>query len=264
MADLTHSVHGPRDGPVVLLVHGFPFDRTMWRFQVGPLTKAGYRVVAPDLAGFGHTDGSFKTMEEAALDLLQLLGRLRVDRFIAVGFSMGGYVALALAALAKQRLQGLVLVDTRAEPDSPEGKTKREATISQVQSTGVRPLAMAMLANQLTEATRTGERLLAEEVRTAMLRQSKAGVLGALAAMRDRPDRRDLLPTLACPVLCLVGEQDKVTPPESAKAMAAAAASGEVHVVAGAAHLSPMERPDEVNAHLLAWLGKHAPATPQS
>jgi pimeloyl-ACP methyl ester carboxylesterase len=264
VADLAHSVHGPRDGPVVLLVHGFPFDRAMWRLQVGPLTRAGYRVVAPDLAGFGQTEGSFKTMEEAALDLLQLLGRLRVDRFTAVGFSMGGYVALALAALAEQRLQGLVLVDTRAEPDSADGKAKREATIAQVQQHGVRPLAMAMLGNQLTEATRTGQRLLAEEVRGLMLRQSKAGVVGALSAMRDRPDRRDLLPALGCPVLCVVGEQDKVTPPEAAKAMADAAAGGELRIVPGAAHLTPMERPDDVTEALLGWLGKHVPATAQS
>ena len=258
MAELASAVHGPRDGPVVLLVHGFPFDRQMWRFQVGPLTAAGYRVVVPDLAGFGQTEGSFKTVEEAALDLLQLLQRLRIAKAVVVGFSMGGYVALALAALSPKTLAGLVLVDTRAEADSKEGKEKREATIASVRDKGTRALAMAMIAHQLTEATRTGERLLAEEVRAMMLKQSKAGVLGALAAMRDRPDRRDLLKELKAPALAIVGEKDAVTPPAAAQVIADLARC-EAKVIPGAAHLSPMERPEDVNEALLGWLAATVP-----
>jgi pimeloyl-ACP methyl ester carboxylesterase len=221
VAELAHSVHGPRDGPAVLLVHGFPFDGRMWRFQIGPLTAAGYRVVVPDLAGFGRSEGSsFATMEEAALDLLALLDRLHVEHAVAVGFSMGGYVALALAGLAPRRLSGLALVDTRAEADSPEAKAKRDQTVAQVQANGPRTLAMAMLANQLSEATRRDRRLLAEEVRGMMLRQPKAAVVAALQAMRDRPDRRDLLRGLQVPCLVVVGEKDPVTPPAAAHVMA--------------------------------------------
>lgn len=263
MADLAHAVHGPRDGPVVLLVHGFPFDRGMWRFQVGPLTQAGYRVVVPDLAGFGGTEGSFTTVEEAALDLLQLLQRLRIPKAVVVGFSMGGYVAQALAAVSPKSVAGLALVDTRAEADSPEGKAKREATIASVQQNGTRALAMAMIANQLTEGTRDSERLLTAEVRTMMLKQSKPGVLGALAAMRDRPDRRDLLKGLQVPALVVVGEKDGVTPPAAAQVMADLLRC-ELVTIPGAAHLSPMERPDEVNEALLGWLKATLPAAAQS
>lgn len=260
MADLAHAVHGPRDGPALLLVHGFPFDHAMWRFQLAPLTAAGYRVVVPDLPGFGRSEGSMGPMDDVARGLLRLLDRLHVQRVLPVGFSMGGYVTLALAAQAPERLLGLALVDTRAEPDPPEGKAKRDATIADVQAHGTRGLAMAMLAAQLTEATRKGERLLAEEVRAMMLRQPKAAVAAALAAMRDRPDRRELLPSLPCPVLAVVGEQDTVIPPAAAKAMAEAAKDGEAVVVPGAAHLSPMERPDEVNEALLDWLRRKVPA----
>ncbi|HUR24752.1 MAG TPA: alpha/beta hydrolase [Candidatus Thermoplasmatota archaeon] len=268
MADLSYAVHGPRDGPALLLIHGFPFDRAMWRFQVGPLTAAGYRVVVAELPGFGRTEevGSpvqpLDSVDAMATELLRLLDRLRISKAVPVGFSMGGYVALALAAQAKDRLAGLVLIDTRAEADSDEGRKKRDATIADVQKHGTRALAMAMLANQLTEPTRTGERLLAEEVRAMMLRQPKATVAGALKAMRDRPDRRDLLPTLSCPVLVVVGDQDKVTPLDCAKTMLGASRAGELVVVEGAAHLSPMERPDDVNEALIEWLRKHVPVTP--
>jgi pimeloyl-ACP methyl ester carboxylesterase len=260
MADLAHAVHGPRDGPAVLLVHGFPYDRAMWRLQLGPLTAAGYRVVLPDLPGFGHSEGVMGSMDDAARDLVRLLDRLHVSRVVPVGFSMGGYVALALAAAIPDRLLGLALVDTRAEPDSPEGKAKRDATIADVQAHGTRGLAASLVQAQLTEATRKGEHLLTEEVRAMMLRQPKASVAAGLAAMRDRPDRRDLLPRLGCPVLALAGEHDTVTPPSAAKAMAEAAKDGESVVVAGAAHLTPMERPDDVNEALLGWLKRKVPA----
>lgn len=265
MADLSYSLHGPRDGPVVLLIHGFPFDRAMWRLQVPALTGAGYRVVVPDLPGFGHSGDPTRkeiplpSVDAIASELVMLLDRLRIAKAVVVGFSMGGYVALAFAQQAARRLSGLSLIDTRAEPDTPEGKAKREATIAQVQQQGPRALAMAMLAGQLTETTRKGELLLTEEVRAMMLRQPKASCVAALQAMRDRPDRRDLLPKLDCPVLVLVGDHDEVTPVDSAKAMASAAKHAELHVIDGAAHLSPMEQPDQVNDHLLAWLHKHLP-----
>ncbi|HJQ93936.1 MAG TPA: alpha/beta hydrolase [Candidatus Thermoplasmatota archaeon] len=265
MADQSYAVHGPRDGPALLLIHGFPFDRAMWRFQVAPLTAAGYRVVVAELPGFGRTEevGSpvkpLESVDAMAADLLRLLDRLRIAKAVPVGFSMGGYVALALAAQAKDRLAGLVLVDTRAEADSEEARKKRDATIADVQEHGTRSLAMAMIAGQLTEATRSTERLLTEEVRAMMLRQPKAAVAAGLKAMRDRPDRRDLLPSLACPVLILVGDQDKVTPLDSAKTMLGASRKGELKVIEGAAHLSPMERPDDVNEALLDWLRRHVP-----
>ncbi|MFA5944973.1 MAG: alpha/beta hydrolase [Candidatus Thermoplasmatota archaeon] len=267
MADLSHSVHGPRDGPTLLLVHGFPFDRAMWRFQVAALTGAGYRVVVPDLPGFGRSedpgrkDAPLESVDGMAAELLLLLDRLRIAKITPVGFSMGGYVALAVAAKAPDRLSGLILLDTRAEPDSTEAKAKRDVTIAQVQEHGTRALAIAMMANQLTEATRGKERLLAEEVREMMLRQPKESVVAALKALRDRPDRRDLLPTLSVPVLVVVGDQDKVTPLDSAKTMLGASRNGELKVIAGAAHLTPMEQPDEVNEVLIGWLRKHLPTT---
>ena len=259
MAELSVAVHGPRDGPAVLLVHGFPFDRAMWRLQVGPLTAAGYRLVLPDLPGFGRSEvppaGSVDVM---ARDLLATLDRLRVQRFVACGFSMGGYVALALAALAPDRLAGLVLIDSKAGADSDEGKAKRDATVEKVNAHGSRAIVPGLLEGQLTAATRSAERLLTEEVRAMMMRQPKAAVIAAVRAMRDRPDRTDALRKLACPVLVLHGGEDKVIPADAARAAAEAAKDGEFVAIPGAAHLSPMERPDAVNAALVDWLKKAA------
>jgi pimeloyl-ACP methyl ester carboxylesterase len=263
--EASYAVYGPRDGPALLLIHGFPFDRGMWRFQVGPLTAAGYRVVVAELPGFGRTEevgrteSPLESVDGMAAELLRLMDRLRIDRFTPVGFSMGGYVALAVAAKVPARLAALVLVDTRAEADSEEARKKRDATIEQVQAHGTRQLAMAMIANQLSEATRMAERLLAEEVRAMMLRQPKATVVAALKAMRDRPDRRDLLKGLDCPVLIVVGEADPVTPPAAAQVMSDLARKSDLVTIPQAAHLTPMERPDDVNEALLDWLRKTVP-----
>jgi len=261
MADLWCAVNGPRDGRPVVLLHGFPFDHAMWRLQVGPLTAAGYRVVAPDLTGFGKSDGAVAaSMDAYAADVQAALARLRIGRFVLAGFSMGGYVALALAARMADRLDGFVMIDSKAEADSEEGRKKRDAHIAQVQAHGIRALHVALLESQLTPETRQRERLLADEVRAMMLRQPKAAVVGALQAMRDRPDRMDVVRALPCPLLALAGSEDKVTPMAAAQAMAAAAKDGEAHAIAGAAHLSPMEQPDDANARLLDWLSRKAPA----
>lgn len=253
MSELAHQVLGPRDGPAVVLVHGFPFDRRMWRFQASSLANAGLRVIIPDLAGFGQSEvPSPPTVEGHAQDIAQLLDRLHVEKATVVGFSMGGYVALAFADLFANRLTGLVLIDTRAEGDTPEAKGRRDAIIVEVLGHGVRGLAVRQIETQFTPATRQTKRLLVEEVRDMMFQQPKEAVTAALQAMRDRPDRRDVLRNLQVPCLVLVGEQDTVTPPAAAQVMADLSRA-ELVAIPGAAHLSPMEQPQAVNKALIDW-----------
>lgn len=253
MSELAYQVLGSRGGQAVVLVHGFPFDRRMWRFQASSLANAGLRVIVPDLAGFGQSEeASQTTMEGHAQDVAQLLDRLHVEQATLIGFSMGGYVALAFAQLFPGRLQGLVLIDTRAEGDTPEAKGKRDAIIVEVLGHGTRGLAIRQIETQFTSASRQTKRLLVEEVRDMMFQQPKAAVLAALQAMRDRPDRRDVLRGLQVPCLVVVGEHDAVTPPAAAQVMADLARA-ELVVIPAAAHLSPMEQPQAVNAALIDW-----------
>lgn len=254
MSDLAYQVHGPRDGPVVVLLHGFPLDRRMWRMQVGPLSAAGLRLVVPDLPGWGQSEGKAASMEEFSRPVLQLLDKLKVDKATFSGFSMGGYVALALAALAPARTDGLILIDTRANADAPEDRIRREAAMADVEAHGSRGLAMKQIETQLTAATRANQRVLVEEVRELLLSQSKEAVIAGLQAMRDRPDRLALLAQLDVPALILVGSEDKVTPLSAAQAMASAMKRATVQVIVASAHLTPMERPHEVNEAIIDWM----------
>jgi 3-oxoadipate enol-lactonase len=116
-----------------------------------------------------------------------------------------------------------------------------------------------MAPKMFTEATRTRQRLLAEEVRDMMLKQSKLGVMAAIAALRDRPDRTPALRQIQVPTLILVGDHDAVTPPSEAQAMAAAVPGAKLVTIPGAAHLAPMEQPEAVTTALLDWLDVVAP-----
>ena len=251
--DLAFATFGPEGGFPVLLLHGFPLDRTMWARQAEALAAAGYRVLAPDLRGHGKSPVGAEpaTMELMAKDVARLVLGAGAGRFALVGFSMGGYVAFELWREMPQRVAGLALVDTRAEPDPPEAREGRAKTAASVRRKGTEVLAESMLPKLLTEGAPDA---LKEEVRRVILANPKKGAADALLGMAERADARELLPKMDVPSLVLVGAQDPVTPPDAARAMAQALPRAELVVVEGAAHLTPVERPDEVTRALLAWL----------
>lgn len=250
---LAVDVRGAPEDPPILFVHGFPLDRTLWSPTLEAL-EGTYRI-APDLRGFGRSDAPDLgySMATYADDLVALLDSLGVDRAVVCGLSMGGYIALEMARRARERLAGLVLMDTRAEPDSPEGRRGRDATAQQVRDRGAAPIAEAMMGQLLSERTPS---VVAERVRATILRTPVAGLIGALGAMRDRPDSTGLLPSLGdIPVLVVVGEDDPITPPAASREMAAAIPGARLEVVSGAAHLPPLEQPKATARLLRDFLG---------
>ncbi|HVM44674.1 MAG TPA: alpha/beta hydrolase, partial [Candidatus Thermoplasmatota archaeon] len=170
LVDLPHSDHGPRGATTVVLLHGFPLDHRMWSAQKEALERAGFRVVVPDLRGFGKAPlgRGAAGMREFAGDVLRLADRAGIGRFVLAGFSMGGYVAFEVARQAPDRLAGLALVDTRAEPDGDEARAGRAKTAEAVRQQGVQVVADAMLPKMLTPQA-PGP--LRERVREMMLAQ---------------------------------------------------------------------------------------------
>jgi YbgC/YbaW family acyl-CoA thioester hydrolase len=247
---LTYDEAG-QGGTPVLLVHGYPFDRTMWREQL--LGLSGRRVIAVDLRGFGATAAPepAERIEDYADDLAALLEALGIPRVVLAGLSMGGYVALAFAERHRQRLAGLALLDTKATPDDAKGRAGRDAAIDTIAREGTAGPNAGMLEKLFATDTPAQVR----EGVAAMMRGAKAeAMIAALAAMRDRPSRTELLRELDLPVLVLVGSEDRLTPPSDSEAMMAALPKGELVVVEGAGHLPPLERPATVNEALGAWL----------
>lgn len=245
-------------GPAILFVHGYPLHHGIWDHQLVHLE--GWTRIAPDLRGMGQSDAPDLgySMATYAEDLLALLTTLGIERVVVCGLSMGGYIAFEMLRRAPERLRGLVLMDTRAEADTAEGRKARDASSALARDGGSGAIADSMLSRMLAPDATREQPALVERVRQMMAGTPVAGVLGAIGALRDRPDSLPLLAGLAIPVLVVVGEDDQLTPPAGAQAMADAIPGARLAVVPGAGHLTPLERPDATSrllAEFLAGLG---------
>jgi pimeloyl-ACP methyl ester carboxylesterase len=229
----------------------------MWKEQVngiGPI----YRVIAPDLRGHGDSpapDGDY-TIDEMADDVVELLDHLHVSEPVVVGgLSMGGYVALSLAARYADRVRALMLMDTRAAADTPEAAEKREELARAVLAAGhPGPAVEAMMPRLFAKITLEEHPAKVEPLRELMQRNTARGVVGALRAMATRPDRRADLAAIRVPTLVLVGEEDVVTPPAEAQSLADAIAGARLEVIPEAGHLAPYENHSVANSVLLRFL----------
>lgn len=243
------------EGPAVLFVHGFPHDRSIWAHPMAVLE--GYRRIAPDLRGMGQSDAPDLgySIETYAGDLAALLDTLGVEETVLCGLSMGGYVAFEFLRRWRRRVRGLVLMDTRMEADSVEARRRRDESAADVREHGAAALAEGLLQGMLAPSTMSGSPETVERVRAMMAAAPVAGIVGALGAMRDRPDSTDLLPALAgLPTLVLVGEDDALTPPPLARAIAEAIDGARLVMIAGAGHLPPVERPTATSEALREFL----------
>ena len=243
------------DGPAVLFIHGYPLDRSIWTHQLAGLD--GWCRIAPDLRGMGQSDAPDLgySMETYAADLAAVLDLLGVDEVVLVGHSMGGYIAFEFLRRWRDRVGGLVLVDTRAEADTPEGRKNRDAAAATAREQGAGAIAEEMLPKMLGASTLAGAPATVERVRTMMAGAPVSGMVGALGAMRDRPDSTPMLADLAgIPALVIVGDEDEPTPAAQARAMADAIPGASLVVIRSAGHLPMMERPAETTDALLAFL----------
>jgi pimeloyl-ACP methyl ester carboxylesterase len=253
-----------RGRPVVLL-HAFPLARAMWRPQVEALRRT-VRLIVPDQRGFGATAGfgdEPPSLDRMADDVAALLDALRIAEPVVLGgLSMGGYVALAFARRHAARLRGLILADTRSEADTAEAKANRDNLIQFAANHSASDVIAQMLPKLLGEQTRTNRPEVVEEVRRIASAQTPAGIIGALRAMRDRPDATPTLATIAVPTLVLVGAEDALTPPALAEGLAAHIPQARLVKIAAAGHLANLEQPPAFNEALgtfLAALGTQRP-----
>lgn len=239
--ELAVEVRG--EGPACLLVHGFPFDRTMWRHQLAALTR--WKRIAPDLRGFGAsgvpTDGG--SMARYADDLIAILDALEVQQAVFCGLSMGGYVLFDVLRRYRDRVRALVLADTRAEADDAAGKRARDEMMAVAKSEGQAGIAQRMLPKLLSAMTVETQPEVERQVREMIQRASVPGIVAALEAMKERPDSRPLLGEISVPTLVIVGADDALTPPPLSRAMADAIPGARYGEIATAGHLSPLEQP---------------------
>jgi len=251
-ASFAVELHG--EGAPLLFVHGFPLDRGMWSHQLAQVT--GWRCIAPDLRGAGASDAPANGygMVRYADDLQAICDALGVASAVCCGFSMGGYVLFEFLRRYSKRVRALILCDTKAAADTVDGKRVRDEHAALVEDEGLEALAERLLPKLLGATTWAQHPDVTERVRAMVLRQPSAGVVGALRAMRDRPDSTSLLSAIAVPTLVVCGAEDTVTPPIVARGMVERIAGARYVEVEGAGHLSPLERPDRVSGAMQSFL----------
>ena len=252
---LAYADCGP--GPAVVLLHGFPLSRVMWQEQLSGVGSA-YRVIAPDLRGHGESpapEGVY-TMDEMADDVVELIDFLHIgERIVLGGLSMGGYVALSLVARYPQRIRALMLMDTRAGADSPEVAKNREASARAVlDADKASPVVDAMLPKLFCKQTLEERPERVEPLRTLMEQTRRAGSRGPYAAWRSVPTAAATSRSIAVPTLVVVGQDDVITPPAEAKALADAIPQARLEVIPTAGHLAPYENPSVANHVILRFL----------
>lgn len=242
-------------GPAVVLIHGYPFNRSLWTEQAEAL-HARYRVVIPDLRGFGESDsaGNLATMGRMADDVAALMDQLEIEQAVIGGLSMGGYVALAFARQYPARVRALVLADTRAQADTEEGKQTRAQQAEKALSEGMAGIADAMLPKLLTPDTVSKRPELVKRVRDMMLKTKPEGAAAALMGMAQRDDQSEFISSIEVPTLIAVGREDAITPVADSEAMHAKIAESRLVVIENAGHVSNLEQTEQFNDALHKFL----------
>jgi 3-oxoadipate enol-lactonase len=251
------------DGPAILLVHGFPLDHTLWTEQIKELST-DYRLIAPDLRGHGGSEVTSGTyhMDQLADDLRRLLEKLNVQQVALAGLSMGGYIVFAFWRRYSNLVKALILADTRAGADTPEGRDGRYTMIQRVEAGGTQAIVDDMLPKMLSPTTLKNAPEVVAHARRMMANTPAGGVIGALKGMAQRPDSSPTLATISVPTLVVVGEDDAITPPSEAEAMESqirsAGPAPEVILarIPNAGHLAPMENPSVFNQTLQQFLAQ--------
>jgi 3-oxoadipate enol-lactonase len=249
------AYHDDGSGSAVVLIHGYPFNRTMWAEQTS-LLKNQYRVVALDLRGHGESQSSTgaSTMKLMAEDVAGLMDDLQIEHAVVGGLSMGGYVTLAFYQLFPERVDKLLLADTRAQADTEEGKATRAEQAQKILAEGMAGIVDAMLPKLLSPETVSKRPEVVKRVRDMMLHTNPEGAAAALRGMAEREDQTDRLSQINVPTLIVVGREDPITPPADSEKMHQLISGSKLVVIENASHVSNIEQPDQFNRALIEFL----------
>lgn len=240
----------------VVLVHGHPFDRSMWRGQVGAIARAGWRVVAPDLRGYGESTvvPGKTTLDVFADDVAALLDSLGIASVVMTGLSMGGQIAMEFCRRHPARILGVVLAATSPWAETAEGRRSRNAMADRLLAEGMGPYAEEALPRMLASGTMATMPDVVERVLEMMRSAPPAGAAAALRGRAERPGYERTLARLDVPALVVAGDADPFTSRDDVERMRALLTGSELVWMHGVGHMPNLERPAAFDAALLRFL----------
>jgi 3-oxoadipate enol-lactonase len=237
----------------LLLIHAFPVDAGMWQQQAKDLSSE-HAVIAPSLPGFGDSPsaGDVLTMDAAADAVIGELDRTGADRAVVCGLSIGGYVAFSVWRRHRERVAGLVLANTKAEPDDEAGRERRRAVAEKARTEG----SGAIADSPPPLLSQDADPALWERVRAMIRAQPGEAIAAASLGMAERPDSRPILGGIDVPTVVLTSTGDTLIPPDVSSTMADAIPDAELVVLEGAGHLSNLEDPEGFRTALRSTLAR--------
>jgi len=246
---------GPDDAPVIIFVHGFPLNKSMWDIQTEALKK-NYRVIAYDIRGHGNSDPGIDEffIELFVNDLLRLMEKLEIEKSILCGLSLGGYIALNAVLKYPDRFDGLILNDTQCIADTPEIKENRSTAIIRIKEKGVEQYANEIIKNLFAPESFTKKENVIDTVKEMIINTPKLSLCNTLHALAERKETCSGLKEINIPTLIMVGNEDKITPIAVAQQMHEKILNSKLEILQQAGHLSNLENPTAFNTHLLKFL----------
>ncbi|GAA2310528.1 alpha/beta hydrolase [Streptomyces caniferus] len=267
--EITVGYEDEGSGEPLMLVHGHPFNRSMWRPQTEHFSRAGWRVIVPDLRGYGDSmvlPGA-TPLATFARDLVDLLDHLGIERCVLGGLSMGGQIVMECYRLFPERFRGLVLADTFASAETEDGRAGRYAMAERLLREGMAGYAREVLAKMVSPHTIASRPDVAAHVLGMMTTTPPDGAAAALRGRAERPDYTELLSRIAVPALVVVGAEDAYTPVGDALDIHERIPDSRLRIIDQAAHMPNLEQPDVFNTALEEFLGSlpgtAATTTPQ-
>lgn len=253
--NIAYDDHGI--GQPLLFLHAFPLNRSMWSGELMALLQDGrFRLVALDWRGFGESDTTegISTMEQFADDVAGLMDELGMQDAILCGLSMGGYAAFAFLRKYPQRVKGLILADTRPGADTDEAKANRENVAHIAETQGTAAIADLQVPKLIAEETRQHRAEVEASIRRMIDAATSEGIAAASRGMAQRSDASDLLASITCPTLVIVGEHDILTPPAVAQEYASRIPNAQCIMIPSAGHLANLEQPEAFHQAMSGFL----------
>ena len=255
-----YEVHGK--GPVVVLIHGFIEQGSMWKDLV-KILSASYRVLIPDLPGFGQSVLLRKTvsMDWYAEQIANMLQQEQVKKCVVLGHSMGGYVALYLAEQYPELLKGLGLVNSHAFADTTEKKNNRKKSNEFIQRYGSAPFVKELYNHIFSKDYIQKHPAHLEKLINQASAYTPDALIAANTAMMNRKDKAHVLAASPYPVLFISGKQDESVPLENSLKQATIPDVAVFHLYQNSRHMSIFECKKQAHQAILAYLEMVSPNT---
>ena len=239
----------------VIFIHGFPFDKSMWQYQLDALRMVN-RVIAYDIRGFGKSESGTEEagMNRYADDLIAFMDALKIEKAVLCGLSMGGYIVLNAISRYPQRFEAVILCDTQCIADSSDARESRMKTIAIIKEGGKATFADAFIKKMFFSATYEINPNLVQRIRETIMATSDTTIIAALQALAEREETCSILNSIKVPSLIICGNSDVVTPLEQSRLMHSRIAGASIQIIHNAGHLSNLDQPVEFTKQISGFL----------